>query len=57
MNKKRKTIKMPVRYLMNAVLVALLFVGAVLPDPEHPVHLPEQGASHRWASTSFWLSR
>ena len=27
MNKNRKTIKMPVRYLMNAVLVALLFVG------------------------------
>ena len=26
MNKNRKTIKMPVRYLMNAVLVALLFV-------------------------------
>ena len=43
MNKNRKTIKMPVRYLMNAVLVALLFV-AFLPDPEYPVHLPEQGA-------------
>ena len=27
MNTKRKTLKMPVRYLMNAVLVALLFVG------------------------------
>ena len=27
MNKNRKTIKMPVRYLMNAVLVALLFVA------------------------------
>ncbi len=27
MNKNRKTLKMPVRYLMNAVLVALLFVA------------------------------
>ena len=27
MKTNRKTIKMPVRYLMNAVLVALLFVG------------------------------
>lgn len=27
MNTKRKTIKMPVRYLMNLVLVGLLFVG------------------------------
>ena len=27
MNKNRKTIKMPVRYLMNAVLVELLFVA------------------------------
>ena len=27
MNTKRKTLKMPVRYLMNAVLVALLFVA------------------------------
>ncbi len=27
MNTKRKTLKMPVRYLMNLVLVALLFVG------------------------------
>ena len=27
MNTNRKTIKMPVRYLMNAVLVGLLFVG------------------------------
>ena len=27
MNKNRKTIKMPVRYLMNTVLVALLFLG------------------------------
>ena len=26
MNTKRKTLKMPVRYLMNLVLVALLFV-------------------------------
>ena len=26
MNKNRKTIKMPVRYLMNAVLAALVFV-------------------------------
>ena len=26
MNKNRKTLKMPVRYLMNAVLVVLLFV-------------------------------
>ena len=25
MNKNRKTLKMPVRYLMNAVLVVLLF--------------------------------
>ena len=29
MNKNRKTIKMPVRYLMNAVLVALL-LGVIL---------------------------
>ena len=27
MNTKRKTLKMPVRYLMNTVLVALLFLG------------------------------
>ena len=27
MNTKRKTLKMPVRYLMNLVLVGLLFVG------------------------------
>ena len=27
MNTKRKTLKMPVRYLMNLVLVALLFLG------------------------------
>ena len=27
MNIKRKTLKMPVRYLMNLVLVGLLFVG------------------------------
>ena len=31
MNTKRKTLKMPVRYLMNAVLVALLFVGSFSP--------------------------
>ena len=30
MNKNRKTIKMPVRYLMNAVLVALLFNAEAL---------------------------
>ena len=27
MNKNRKTLKMPVRYLMNAVLVVLLFLA------------------------------
>ena len=27
MKKNRKTLKMPVRYLMNFVLVALFFVG------------------------------
>ena len=33
MNKlKRKTLKMPVRYLMNTVLVVLLFVSALLHD-------------------------
>ena len=56
MNTKRKTLKMPVRYLMNAVLVALLFVGLsfltrnVLSTYQNKVLLP-------WASTSFWLSR
>ena len=29
MNTKRKTLKMPVRYLMNAVLVALLFLSLI----------------------------
>ncbi len=47
MNTKRKTLKMPVRYLMNAVLVALLFVGLSFLTAERAVHLPEQGASHR----------
>ena len=35
MNTKRKTLKMPVRYLMNAVLVALLFVPPLPVLPRH----------------------
>ena len=41
MNTKRKTLKMPVRYLMNLVLVGLLFVGLSYRDRQYAVHLPE----------------